>query len=247
LEERAGLSSLLTDHSGGQIKKVEPRPAIPTLDRATSIVLADSYDLIRQGLRRVLETEPGFTVVGEARSVQETLGLVKQHRPNVLVINWDMGLEATPQIAQLSPQTHVLIISDRGEEAYILDALRRGATGYIPKEASAEDLTEAVRHAAEGQRYLSREFSERAIDFYVKLQRTEDPNLDVSGGLTSREQEILQLIVRGSTNAEVADQLTISPRTVETHRANLMRKLGLRNQAELIRYALQRGIISLEK
>jgi len=117
----------------------------------------------------------------------------------------------------------------------------------MPKEASADNLIEAVHQVAEGQRYLSREFLERAIDFYIKVQRTEDPDLDISGGLTSREQEILRLIVRGSTNAEVAEKLTISPRTVETHRANLMRKLGLRNQAELIRYALQRGISSLEK
>ncbi len=242
-EMRAGLSSMLT---AGPVRKPEVPPESAAPAAATTIVLADSYALIRQGLRGVLEAEPGLTVIGEARAVQEALHLIKQYQPDVLVVNWDMGLEIASQIAQLSPRTHVLIISDRGDEAYILDALRRGATGYVPKEASADELIEAVHHVAEGQRYLSREFSERAIDFYVKLQRTEDPNLDVSGGLTSREQEILELIANGCTNAEVAEQLTISPRTVETHRANLMRKLGLRNQAELIRYALQRGIISLK-
>jgi len=126
-EDQSGISSLLAD--GSPVKRVSSPLAAPKPNTPTSIVLSDSYDLIRQGLRSVLETEPGFTVAGEARAAQDTLGLIKQHHPHVLVTNWDIGLEVAPQVPQLSPQTHVLIISDRGEEAYILDALRRGATG----------------------------------------------------------------------------------------------------------------------
>ncbi len=130
-------------------------------------------------------------------------------------------------------------------EAYVLEALRNGAAGYVLKDASAADLVRAVREAVAGRHYLSPPLSELAIEAY--LQKAQEATLDLYETLTTREREVLQLAAEGHSNPEIAERLVISPRTVETHRANLMRKLGLQSQADLIRYALQRRIITLEE
>ncbi len=214
----------------------------------TSIVLADDHHVVRQGLRALLEGQPDFQLVGEAGDGLEAVQLTERLKPDVLIIDLMMpslnGLEATRQVSQRSPHTRVVILSMHANEAYVLEALRNGAAGYVLKDSSAADLVHAVREVVAGRRYLSSTLSERAIAAYI--QKASDVALDPYEMLTNREREVLHLAAEGYTNAEIADQLSISPRTAETHRANLMHKLGLRTHTDLIRYALRRGILPME-
>ena len=214
----------------------------------TTIVLADDHHVVRQGLRVLLEGQPDFQLVGEAGDGLEAVQLTERLKPDVLIIDLMMpslnGLEATRQVSQRSPHTRVVILSMHANEAYVLEALRNGAAGYVLKDSSAADLVHAVREVVAGRRYLSSPLSERAIAAYI--QKASDVALDPYEILTNREREVLHLAAEGYTNAEIADQLSISPRTAETHRANLMHKLGLRTHTDLIRYALRRGILPME-
>jgi DNA-binding NarL/FixJ family response regulator len=214
----------------------------------TTIVLADDHHVVRQGLRVLLEGQPDFQLVGEAGDGLEAVQLTERLKPDVLIIDLMMpslnGLEATRQVSQRSPHTRVVILSMHANEAYVLEALRNGAAGYVLKDSSAADLVHAVREVVAGRRYLSSPLSERAIAAYI--QKASDVVSDPYEMLTNREREVLHLAAEGYTNAEIADQLSISPRTAETHRANLMHKLGLRTHTDLIRYALRRGILPME-
>lgn len=213
-----------------------------------TIVLADDHPIVRQGLRTLLEAEPDLTIVGEAADGLETVELAARLRPQVLILDLMLpglsGLEVTRQVHQRSPQTRVVILSMHANEAYVLEALRNGAAAYVLKEAGAAELLQAVREVTAGRRYLSPPLSERAIEAYV--EKAAAIPLDQSETLTTREREVLHLAAEGHSNPEIAARLGISPRTAETHRANLMRKLGLRSQTELIRYAMRRGIIPSE-
>jgi len=214
----------------------------------TTIVLADDHPIVREGLRGLLETEPGFRVIGEATDGLEAVSLVERLKPDVLIIDVVMpgltGLEATRQISRRSPQTRVIILSMHANEIYVLRALRNGASGYVLKESSTADLVQAVREVVAGRHYPRPPLSERAIEAY--LQQAEAAVQTPYEKLTTREREMLHLIVEGHSNAEIAERLSISPRTVATHRTNMMRKLGLRTQADLIRYALKQSIVPLE-
>src|SRR4030042_2963196 len=213
-----------------------------------TIVLADDHEVVRLGLRACLEKEPDFRIVGEAADGLEALNLVKQLNPNVLVLDLMMpginGIEVTWQVKKHSPLTHVIILSMYSNEAYVVETLRKGAEGYVLKDSTGSDLIKAVREVTAGRRYLSPPFSERALDIYI--QTTKTTALDLYETLTPREREVLHMAAQGHTNVEIADRLSISPRTVEVHRANMMNKLGLHNQTGLIRYAIQRGILPLE-
>jgi len=214
----------------------------------TTIALADDHQVVRNGLRVLLEAEPDFSVVGEAGDGLEAVRLVERLQPDALVLDLMMpglnGLEVARQVSQRSPQTRVVILSMYDNEAYVLEALRAGAAAYVPKESTSAELVRAIREAVAGRRYLSPPLSERAIEIYI--QRAESAALDPYETLTAREREVLHLVAEGHTNAEIAARLFVSPRTVETHRANLMRKLGLHTQTDLIRYALRRGILPME-
>lgn len=214
----------------------------------TTIILADDHNIVRQSLRLLLEAEADFEVVGEAADGLEVAGLVERLHPDVLVLDVMMpginGLEVTWQVRQSYPETRVVILSMHANEAYVLAALRNGADGYVLKDSSAEDLLQAIREVALGRRYLSPPFSQLSLEKY--LEKTQSTAVDIQDALTARERELLHLAAAGHTSAEIAAMLSISPRTAETHRANMMRKLGLHAQADLIRYALQRGIISIE-
>lgn len=214
-----------------------------------TIVLADDHQVVRQGLRALLEAEPDFRLIGEAGDGLETAQLVERLQPDVLIVDLMMpnlnGLEVTRQASQRSPQTRVVILSMHANEAYVLEALRNGAAGYVLKDSSAADLVQAVREVIAGRRYLSPPLSERAIEAY--LHKAGAAALDPYETLTTREREVLHLAAEGYTNAEIAARLSISPRTAETHRANMMRKLELRTQTDLIRYALRRGILPMEE
>jgi DNA-binding NarL/FixJ family response regulator len=213
----------------------------------TTVVLADDHPVVRQGLRALLHSEPDIRVVGEAGDGLEATQLVERLKPNVLLLDLMMpglnGLEVTRQVNQRAPQTRVVILSMYANEAYVLSALRNGAAGYVLKDAHTADLLRAVREVALGRRYLSPPLSERAIESYI--QRDAAAQLDRYEMLTLREREILSLSAEGYTTLQIADRLFISPRTVETHRANLMRKLALHSQTDLVRFALQRGIVPL--
>jgi two-component system response regulator NreC len=215
---------------------------------AVTIILADDHHVMRQGLRMLIEAQGDFCVIAEAGDGLAVPQLAGRLTPDVLIVDVMMpglnGLEVTRQVRQCSPQTRIIILSMYRNEAYVLEALRNGAAGYVLKESTATDLIRAVREVVAGRRYLSPPLSERAIEAYV--QKAREAPLDLYATLTTREREVLQLAAEGRTNADIAAALFVSPRTVETHRAHLMRKLGLHTQADLIRYALQHGILPLE-
>ncbi|MBK9094305.1 MAG: response regulator transcription factor [Anaerolineae bacterium] len=212
------------------------------------IVLADDHPIVRQGLRALLEAETDFQLVGEAGDGLEAVGLVERVKPDVLVLDLMMpglaGFEVARQARQRSPQTRIVILSMHADEGYVLEALTAGASAYVLKKSTTADLVKAIRDAIAGRRFLSPPLSEHLIDAYV--EKTKSAPLDSYNTLTPREREVLQLAAEGHTNAKIATRLSISPRTVEMHRASVMRKLGLQNQVELVRYALQRGILAKE-
>jgi len=213
-----------------------------------NIVLTDDHPIVRQGLRALLQAESGFAVVGEASDGLEAIKLLERCKPDVLVLDLMMpgmnGLEVLRQSKQVSSQTRVIVLSMHSNEAYVLEALKRGALGYVLKDSSSTDLIQAIREVVTGRRYLSPPLSERAIEAYVQKGQDTGENPDTT--LTTREREVFQLAAEGHTNQEIADLLSISPRTVEIHRAKMMHKLGLHHQADLVRYAMRRGILTLE-
>jgi two-component system, NarL family, response regulator NreC len=210
-----------------------------------NIVLADDHQVVRKGLRALLSAEQDFTIVGEAGDGLETVKLVEELKPDILVLDLMMsginGLEVTRQLIKKMPELRIVILSMHSNEAYVLEALRSGARAYILKESSPEELIRAIREVSTGRRYLSSPLSERAIEAYT--QKIETKSVEPFDQLTTREREILILAAGGSTNAEIAAKLYISPRTVETHRTNLMHKLDLHGHAHLIQFAIQHGII----
>jgi DNA-binding NarL/FixJ family response regulator len=213
-----------------------------------SVVLADDHPVVRRGLRVLLEAEPDIRVAGEAGDGLETLKAVETLQPHILILDLMMpgvgGLEVTRQVAQRSPTTRVIVLSMYASEAYVLEALRNGAKGYVVKDALAGELVRAVREVVAGHRYLGSPLSERAITAY--LERTKSIGEDPLAELTTRERETLHLAAEGRSCVEIAACLGISPRTAETHRAHLMQKLGLRNQTEVVRFAIRHGILPPE-
>lgn len=215
----------------------------------TDILLADDHHIVRQGLRALLESDPHFRLVGEAGDGIEAVRMTERLKPDVLITDVMMpglnGLEVTRQVTKSVPKTRVIMLSMYANDAYVLEALKNGASGYVLKDSQASDLIQAVREVAAGRRYLSPPLSERALDLYAK--KIEDTPEDPYEMLTTREREVLQMVAEGRTSAEIAERLFISPRTAEGHRANVMRKLGLQNQAELIRFALKRGVLPMDQ
>jgi two-component system, NarL family, response regulator NreC len=212
-----------------------------------TVVLADDHPIVRQGLRTLLESENWCRVVGEASDGLTAINLIAQLQPEIAIIDVQLpdlnGLEVARRARDQAPVTRVIVLSMFADEPYVLDALRHGATAYVLKEAATTDLAEAVQATMAGRRFLSAPLSDRAIDAYA--QRAEDAArpLDRYELLTAREREVLQLAAQGLSNAEIGHRLSISPRTVETHRANFLRKLGLQSQTELVRFAGGRGLI----
>jgi two-component system, NarL family, response regulator NreC len=214
-----------------------------------SIVLADDHPVVRRGMQTLLKAEPDFSVVGEAGDGLETIRQVERAQPDVLVLDLMMpglnGLDVLPIIRQRSPRTRVVVLSMHSNNAFVVTALMNGATGYVLKGSEEENLVHAVREAVAGRRFLSPPVTERAIDAYIEQAKAAP--IDPHETLTAREREVLHLAAEGKTGGEIAARLHISQRTVENHRANVMRKLGLKNQSELVRYALRRGLIPLEE
>jgi two-component system response regulator NreC len=206
-----------------------------------TIVLADDHSVVRQGLRVLLEKEPDFDIVGEASDGLETLRCVEKLKPAVAIVDLAMphlnGLEVTHEITHQRLPTRVLLLSAHSSEPYVLNALKHGAFGYVLKSSAVDELVRAIRQVHLGRHYLPPAYSEAAFDAYLaKAGKSISSGSDL---LTRRERQILQMVAEGSSNAEIGSRLFISTRTVEVHRFNLMRKLSLRNSADLIRYALE--------
>jgi two-component system, NarL family, response regulator NreC len=214
----------------------------------TSIVLADDHPVVRRGMRALLESEPDFCIVGEASDGLEAVRLVERVKPDVLVVDLMMpglsGLEAMRILRERVPGTRVVVLSMHSNKAFVAEALKIGATGYVLKGCTEDNLIRAVRNAAAGTRFLSPPVNAIAIDAYI--EQTKAGPFDPHETLTAPEREVLQLAAEGNTSSEIAARLHISHRTVENHRAHLMQKLGLQNQTELVRYALDRGMLPSE-
>ncbi len=214
-----------------------------------SILLADDHTILRQGLAALLDAEPDFTILGEASTGLEALQKVQDLDPDVLVLDLVLpdihGLEITRQVRRQHPRTRIVVLSMYAKEAYVLEALNSGASAYVLKGSDARELVQAIRQAVQDSRYLSPPLSEQSLEAYIQLARGQD--FDPYETLTNRERQILHLAAGGCSSNEIARRLTISPRTVEVHRAKVMSKLDLHNQSELVRYAIQRGILHLDE
>jgi len=214
----------------------------------TTVVLADDHPVVRQGLRSLLEAEGDFEVVGVAENGLDAVRQVERLKPHVLVVDLMMpgmnGLEVARQLTESASHTRVIVLTMYANDAYLQEALRGGAAGYVLKDSSDSELIDAVRTVAAGRRYLSAALAERAIDEYA--ERAKQSSSAQHEALSAREREILQLVAEGHPSSEIGARLHMSPRTVETHRASLMRKLGLRTRTDLLRYAFRHGILPLE-
>ncbi len=209
-----------------------------------TVVLADDHPIIRQGLRELLEPE-GFTIVGEAGDGLHTLDVVAQKTPDVLIVDLLMpglpGLEVARRVARSSPKTRIVVYSMQRDDVAVITALRNGAAAYVLKDAPAAEVLTAIRtvRSAPTQHYVSAALADRGLDEQAKGPGPDDPY----DTLTRREREVLQLMAESRTIDEIADRLFISPRTVETHRTNVYRKLNCKHHTDLIRYAVRRGLL----
>ena len=214
------------------------------------IVLADDHEMFRQGVRALLRAEGDFQVVGEAGDGLSALGMVESLKPDVLVADMSMpglgGLELTHQALRRSPRTRVVILTMHSAEPFVLEALEQGASAYVLKDGGVAELVRAIREAVGGRRYLSPPLSDKAVAAYTPSSGTAKARDDPYERLTLRERQVLHLAAEGRRNPAIAERLGISVRTAETHRARVLAKLGLRNQTELVRWALRRGLVSLD-
>ncbi len=207
-------------------------------EAATTIVLADDHAVVRSALRMLLEAEPDFEVLAEAGDVDTAVRYVRGHKPTVLILDLNMpgrsSLEAIPDIQGASPETEIVVLTMQNEPAFARRALQAGVRGYVLKEAADAELVQAVRSAAAGDTYLQPALGARMAS---------EPDSRPTDDLSERESEVLRLIALGHTNAEIAEQLYLSIRTVESHRAHIQQKLRLSSRAELVHYALERGMV----
>jgi two-component system, NarL family, response regulator NreC len=205
----------------------------------TSILIADDHVVMRSGLRMLLDAAEEFEVVAEAGDVEETIRKLKAYKPDVLVLDLHMpggpSLGAIPEMREVAPGTRIVVLTMQDSVAYVREALRAGALSYVTKEAADEELVEAVRLAANDQPYLQPKIGARLA---TEPEQTGPPD-----GLSDRELDVLRLIALGHTNSEIAGQLYLSVRTVESHRAHIQQKLRLNKRAELVKYALQHDIV----
>jgi DNA-binding NarL/FixJ family response regulator len=211
----------------------------------TTAIIADDHDIVRRGLRGIMESSGACKVVAEAADGLAAVQLVEKHRPNVLLLDLNMprlhGIEVLRQVRTASPSTKIIVLSMHNDEAYVIEALRGGAMAYILKGSESLEIAKALSEVLAGRRFLSAPLSEWAINALVT--KTAD-DTDPLQSLSQRERMVLQLAAEGHNNPEIAEKLFISPRTAETHRTNLLRKLGLQTQTDLVRFAIRKGLIT---
>ena len=215
---------------------------------SVTVLLADDHPIVRQGMRNLLDAEAAFSVVGEAEDGLQAVQMAEQLKPDVIIVDMMMprlnGLEAIRQITARVPQTHCIVLSMQSADPYIVQALKAGAVGYVLKDSGPSEVVNAIQQVLSGKRYLSPQLSEKLIDIFVAKIKTDA--LDPYNALTNREREIMQLAAEGFSNNDIAEQLSISPRTVEQHRQSMMNKMDFNNQTDLIRFALKKGILPLD-
>lgn len=211
------------------------------------VVLADDHAVVRTGIRAMLESLGGIEIVGQATTGREAVAMVEQHHPDVLLCDISMpdmnGLETTARVVKDFPDVRVIILSMHTSEEYVWQALKAGATGYLFKDAEPSELDFAIKAVLDGTTYLTPSVSKQVVEIYMQRLGNESNVADV---LTKRQREILQLIAEGKALKQIAQQLTLSVKTVESHRTLLMNRLGIHDTAGLVRYAMRRGMISSE-
>jgi two-component system response regulator NreC len=210
----------------------------------TKVLLVDDHAILREGLRMVLESQPQITVVGEAEDGRQAVEMAEQLHPDVVVMDIAMpnlnGLEATRQIKRRMPQIKVVILTMHENHQYLLQIVKAGATGAVLKRSAGAELVQAVKAAARGESFFSPSIASLLVeDYRLRLQGDVDP----IETLTDREREVLQLVAEGKTNQEIADQLFISIKTVQTHRAHIMEKLDAHDRTDLVKHAIRTGMI----
>ncbi len=211
------------------------------------ILLADDHTIVRQGVRKILEEHPDWRVVGEAANGRDAVRLAVDLKPDIALLDIGMpllnGIEATRQIARRTTGVNVVILSMHSDEAYITQVLQAGARGYLLKDSADEDLIRALTAVAQGKSFFSPAVAKVMLDDYVR-QMAQRGIVDRYESLSEREREIFQLIAEGRSNKEIADLLSVSPSTVETHRGHIMEKLDVHSAVEIVLYAVRRGLIS---
>jgi DNA-binding NarL/FixJ family response regulator len=214
------------------------------------ILIADDHAVVRRGLRTLLEHEPGLEVIAEACDGREAIALALRERPQVVILDISMpnlnGIEAGRQIAEMLPDTQIVILTVQADEAYLLSALKVGARGYVLKSSAESEVVDAVRAVSQGKAFFSPKVSRILADDYTRYLQREQAT-DAYELLTDREREILQLLAEGASSKDVAGTLGLSPTTVICHRQHIFQKLNLHSLADLILYAVRKGIISPER
>ena len=220
----------------------------------TTVLLVEDHTLVRAGLRTLVEGFEGFQVVAETGDGREAVRLARQWAPDIALIDISMpglnGLDATALILREAPETRVVILSMHTAENYVLEALRAGAVGYVAKDAAVDELERALRAVLKGERWLSPAVSRHLLDEYLRLIRNQPPTTEIHSGLgllTARQREILQLIAEGRSTREIAERLSVSTKTVETHRNQIMERLNIYDIAGLTRFAIRVGLIDVER
>lgn len=210
------------------------------------VLVVDDHAIVREGVRMILAREADIDVVGEAGDGAEALQHVERLRPHVVVMDISMpgmgGIEATQVVRTKYPGVQVLALTMHEDESYVFQLLRAGAAGYVLKRAAAQDLVQAVRAAARGEAFLYPSVARKVVEDYLKRVESGEER-ERYDGLTTREKEILTLIAQGLSNQQIAEKLFISIKTVQTHRAHILEKLGLHDRTELVRYAIRKGLI----
>jgi DNA-binding NarL/FixJ family response regulator len=209
------------------------------------ILIADDHGVVAEGLKHLIEAQPDMEVVAMAADGREALRLARDSAPDVVLMDLSMpelnGADATRAVLERDPRCRVIVLSMYAEREYVRRALKAGASGYVVKRSAAKEVVDAIRAVYAGQRYLSPKVADVVIDDY-----TAEDKQDPLARLSAREREVLQLLAEGRTGAEIAARLALSQKTVETYRARLVEKLGIRDVAGLVKFAIQRGIVSLE-
>lgn len=209
-----------------------------------TFVIADDHEIVRRGIHSLLESDPSYKVVAEVADGLAAVQAVDKHKPHVLFLDLNLprlhGLEVLKQVHANQPATKVIVLSMHNDEPYVIEALRGGAAAYLLKGSDSQEIVKALKETLAGRRYLSAPLSEWAINaLTTRLPDSSDP----LATLSPREREVLLFAAEGLGNAEIAEKLFISPRTAETHRANLMRKLNLQSQTDLVRFAVRKNLI----
>jgi DNA-binding NarL/FixJ family response regulator len=214
-----------------------------------SVLLVDDHTIVRQGLRKLLEEEPGITVIGEAEDGREAVSQVEKLRPKIVIMDVTMpslnGIEATRHIKKASPETRVIILSMHSHDRYISELLALGASGYLLKDSSGSDIIKAVNAAVRGETYLSPSISKKVVDELISL-KGKMPQEGLYNKLSNREREVLQLVAEGRSTTEIADLLCVSASTVKTHRAKIMEKLQLENMSQLVQFAVRLNLVDID-